>query len=383
MASALSKDNKMFSWRNLHEGKPADGAIDIKAMISFHAGAREAKKLRRAAPPVSPEPPKRQISITDMPGMQEEAFSSGELFKAKQRSWNALLAYVGHQKVLDKGKTWFHREEQGEGSEEEPQGVPDKRRKKASEEEEEFVVTELEKNLRKAAAEAYGIALSDDKTPKAKKKAKKLRKPSIDASIGMSRHVYYQRRNWDKELKEFLCGKGGFIDKLEPALITLDRKSKLLGKEVKYGARGHCSRCRRMTCGYSSSTSSKSPKPNLANYVHYDCECKDKRVNHCIRCICLEYLVEAKRIYGDCRVKDADGKTVSFREIPCLGKCGVDWSPSTMYLVGPPSATQLKAERSRSKSQSPSDSPARESGEPALRRRKKRRSKTKSRRGKK
>ena len=155
---------------------------------------------------------------------------------------------------------------------------------------------------------------------------------SKDASVGVDRKVFFQRRCWDKEFREWL---EVFEPVVADALPVVDREDKFNGKPAEYAAHGKCSRCRRLTRGYSS----KVTKRRLSPYVIYPCKCERVGVKHCLRCVCLEYILEARKNYDDVCIR-RDGKVVGIREIPCIGKCGETWSLASLMMIGPPCATE-------------------------------------------
>lgn len=331
LTSRFADSLMAFSWKNVREGRPTEGAIDVSGWLKRRPfGSFKGKK--------APEEP-RKVRRRRQTTLPEQVKKMSD----KER-WDAVLKAT-NTKVLAKGYDWFNLEEVDNP-------IPDKRRRAAPPTD-----NKMHQDFVDAVKQVFGPAAVSGK----KKKARRKRRGSAnykDQRVGVSRRVYWRTKSWDQKFYEWLAGPGtrdsGFVETLSNAIRTVPRSDKLFGVPAQYAARGQCSKCRRMTVGHvtvpatakkgqgesvssiKKGTSRRSKQ--LSSYAVYKCKCPSKSVNHCLRCVLVEYLLEARKIWGDPRIRDEQGRITGFQEIPCYGKCGCDWSPATLNLVGPPIA---------------------------------------------
>lgn len=106
---------------------------------------------------------------------------------------------------------------------------------------------------------------------------------------------------------------------------------------VSYGARGFCNYCRRKTAGFTvQQTSQKGSRKAHARFASFFCGCDKKNVGQCVRCAVVDYMDAARAEYGDFRVKNGKGKVVGLKPIKCKKLCGVEWDPTSLFVVKGP-----------------------------------------------
>lgn len=308
-----------FSWGNLRTGLPTANSLPFGDWVQTRA-TEGTERIPRTD--VKPAKPTRSVQQTLDAHVQRKRAKRlpAQLNKATER-WDHVLK-LASSAVLKEDTEWFDKASLALPPAKRGAKKKAKRSKSSpvAYQRPRVINSDLVRTLQEIASMTTAAG------PEVSKKKTKRKKPG--SNVRFNRRVYYQTKHWQEDFSTwFFHGPDNFVSAMEKSMVTI----KPTGKNAGHASNSQCSRCRRRMA------KGNNTKYQLSSYATYSCDCTGKAAHHCTRCMLLEYLIKARKKHGDFIIRDPDtDDAIGFLEIPCWGKCGKDWSPATLSIIGPP-----------------------------------------------